>query len=75
MSMTLSSSQLTLPSPRVLKSILYVCVFISVLPLGSSEPFFFFLPIVFKMLIPRSFPQEVDSVGRAREFEFLTHVR
>ena len=28
--------------PRVLKSILYVCVFIPVLPLGFSEPFFFF---------------------------------
>ena len=35
-------SQLTLPPPRVLKSILYVCIFIPVLPLGSSEPFFFF---------------------------------
>ena len=34
-------SQLTLPPPRVLKSILYVCIFIPVLPLGSSEPFFF----------------------------------
>ena len=32
----------TLPPPCVLKSILYVCVFIPVLPLGSSEPFFFF---------------------------------
>ena len=32
--------QLTLPPPCVLKSILYVCVFIPVLPLGSSEPFF-----------------------------------
>ena len=38
---SLTSSQLTLPPPRVLKSILYVCVFIPVLPLGSSEPFFF----------------------------------
>ena len=35
-----TSSQLTLPLPCVLKSILYVCVFIPVLPLGSSEPFF-----------------------------------
>ena len=35
-------SQLTLPPPCVLKSILYVYVFIPVLPLGSSEPFFFF---------------------------------
>ena len=33
---SLTSSQLTLPPPRVLKSILYVCVFIPVLPLGSS---------------------------------------
>ena len=33
------SSQLTLSPPRVLKSILYVCVFIPVLTLGSSEPF------------------------------------
>ena len=32
---SLTSSQLTLPPPRVLKSILYVCVFIPVLPLGS----------------------------------------
>ena len=39
---SLTSSQLTLPPPRVLKSILYVWVFIPVLPLGSSEPFFFF---------------------------------
>ena len=38
----LTSSQLTLPPPRLLKSILYVCVFIPVLPLGSSEPFFIF---------------------------------
>ena len=27
--------------PRVLKSVFYVCVFTPVLPLGSSEPFFF----------------------------------
>ena len=39
---SLTSSQLTLSCPRVLKSILYICVFIAVLPLGSSEPFFFF---------------------------------
>ena len=39
---SLTSSQLTLPPPRVLKSILYICVFIPVLPLGSSEPYFFF---------------------------------
>ena len=38
---SLISSQLTLPPPLVLKSILYVCVFIPVLPLGSSEFFFF----------------------------------
>ena len=37
-----TSSQLTLPHPHVLRSILYVCIFIPVLPLGSSEPFFFF---------------------------------
>ena len=42
---SLTLSQLTLPPPRVLKSILYVCVFIPVLPLGSSEPFFFFSQI------------------------------
>ena len=40
---SLTLSQLTLPPPRVLKSILYVCVFISVLPLGSSESLGFFL--------------------------------
>ena len=39
---SLTSSQLTLPPPHVLKSILYVCIFIPVLPLGSSEPLFFF---------------------------------
>ena len=38
---SLTSSQLTLLPPRVLKSILYLCIFIPVLPLGSSEPFFF----------------------------------
>ena len=43
----LTSSQLTLPTPCVLKSILYVCVFIPVLPLGSSEPFFFFLDSIY----------------------------
>ena len=32
----------SLAPPHVLKSILYACVFIPVLPLGSSEPFFFF---------------------------------
>ena len=37
---SLTSSQLTLPPPCILKSILYVCIFIPVLPLGSSEPFF-----------------------------------
>ena len=39
---SLTSSQLPLPPPHVLKSILYICIFIPVLPLGSSEPFFFF---------------------------------
>ena len=39
---SLTSSQLTLPLPGVLKSILYVCILIPVLPLGSLEPFFFF---------------------------------
>ena len=38
---SLTSPQLSLPPPNVLKSILYVCVFIPVLPLGSSETFFF----------------------------------
>ena len=33
---SLTSSQLTLPPPCVLRSILYLCVFIPVLPLGSS---------------------------------------
>ena len=37
---SLTSSQLTLPACRVLKSILYICIFIPVLPLVSSEPFF-----------------------------------
>ena len=39
---SLTLSQLSLPPPRVLKSILYVCIFIPILPLGSSEHFFFF---------------------------------
>ena len=38
---SLTSSQLTLAPAHVLKSILYVCVFIPVLPLGYSEPFLF----------------------------------
>ena len=38
----LTSSQLTLPPPRLLKSILYDRIYIPVLSLGSSEPFFFF---------------------------------
>ena len=33
---SLTLSQLTLPPPHVLKSIFYICVFIPVLPLGSS---------------------------------------
>ena len=40
---SLTSSQLTPPPPCVLKSIFYVCVFIPVLPLGSSELFFFLI--------------------------------
>ena len=39
---SLTSSQLTLLPPHVLKSSLYVCVIIPVLPLGSSEPVFLF---------------------------------
>ena len=42
---SLTSSRLTRPPPRVLKPILYVCVFIPVLPLGTSEPFFFLFHI------------------------------
>ena len=38
---TLTSSQLNNPPSNVLKSILYVCVFILVLPQGSSQTFFF----------------------------------
>ena len=38
---SLTSSQFTPPPPRVLKSILYICIFIPVLPLDSSELFFF----------------------------------
>ena len=38
---SLTLSHLTLPLSCVLKCILYVCVFIPFLPLGSSEPFFF----------------------------------
>ena len=43
---SLTSSQLPLPLPHVLKSILYVCIFIPVLPLGSSEEFFFQSPYI-----------------------------
>ena len=39
---SLTLCQLTIPPPRVLKFILYVCAFIPVLPLGSSETFYFF---------------------------------
>ena len=47
MSMPLSHFVPASPPPhRVLKSILYVCVFIPVLPLGSSEPFFFQIPYI-----------------------------
>ena len=44
---SLTSSQLTLPPLRVLKSILYVCVFIPVLPLGFSEPYLYFLVSIY----------------------------
>ena len=41
--MSMLCSHFVPASPRhILKSILYICVFIPVLPLGSSEPFFFF---------------------------------
>ena len=35
---SLTSSQLTLPPPHVLKSIIYICIFIPALPLSSSVP-------------------------------------
>ena len=44
---SLTSSQLTRPPPRVLKSILYICIFIPVLPLGSSDHFFSFLDSIY----------------------------
>ena len=44
---SLTSSQLTLPPPHVLKPILYICLFIPVLLLLSSEPFFFFLDSIY----------------------------
>ena len=37
---SLTLSELTLPAPHVLKFILYICIFIPVLPLGSSEAFY-----------------------------------
>ena len=40
-SYSLNSSHLTHPLLHVRKSVLYVCIFIPVLPLGSSETFFF----------------------------------
>ena len=43
---SLTSSQLPVPPPCVLKSILYVCVFIPVLPLGSSELFLFYVCVM-----------------------------
>ena len=49
MSMPLSHfvpASLSIPLPRVLKSILYACVFIPVPPLGSSEPIFFQIPYI-----------------------------
>ena len=39
---SLTSSQLPLLHPSLLRSILYICVFIPILPLGSSESFLFF---------------------------------
>ena len=48
---SLTSSQLTLPPPHVLKSILYVGVFIPVLALGSSETFFFFLNFIYLFIL------------------------
>ena len=45
---SLTSSQLNLPPAHILKSILYACIFIPVLPLGSSQTlFFFFLDSVY----------------------------
>ena len=47
---SLTSSQFTLPPPSVLKSILYVCIFIPVLSLGSSGKIFFFFRFYIYML-------------------------
>ena len=62
---SLTLFQLSLPPPRVLKSILYVCVFITVLPLGSSEPFFFFkIPYIchsLNILFDGKFPYSGDE--------------
>ena len=44
---SLTLFQLPLPPPHVLKSILYVCILIPVLPLGSSEKNFFFLDSIY----------------------------
>ena len=54
---SLTSSHLTLPPPHVLKSILYVCVFTPVLPLGSSKPFF---SLDFKMEVFLNFGEFID---------------
>ena len=48
---SLTSPQLTLPPPHVLKSILYICVFIPVLPLGSSAPVVFCFLFFFRFHI------------------------
>ena len=53
------------PSPfHVLKSILYVCVFIPVLPLGSSEQFFFFRFHIYVLAYGICFRSEERRVGK-----------
>ena len=54
----------SLPTPaRVLKSFLCVCIFIPVLPLGSSEPFFR------GPFIPRSGHQILSSIDHGESWE------
>ena len=61
---SLTSSQLTLPPPCVLKSILYVCILISVLLQGSSERFSFQIPYICVSIWYFSLSDLLHSVGQ-----------
>ena len=64
---SLTLSQLTLPPPHILKSILYVFIFIPVLPLGSSEGSLILGLVLFSMICSvQTQPQQEPDLASER---------